>query len=464
MSAVPLGLSNYVRRLGGSAPVVLINMLVEKDPTNLVDGYVRIQRPAITRYSHVNGDVIKAMFCQPGTFNGDILIASTSSLFRVDTHGNPSRVGTISAPSIVRMCASGTEALVATGTTCYRTDGSFVRPINMPNNVGVQDVEFINGYFILVQSSSQRFYWIAPGQTDPDPLSFASAENNPDNIIAVKHIGDELWFFGAGNSTEVWQPTGDANLPFQRVEGRLYDKGCANRDTLVKLDNTLFWVGNDMVVYRGEQVPTRISDNSIEEVLFGADRTQVRAWGFVYQGHELYVLTIGTAGTFVYDISVGAWSSFASYGQTSWRAHLGVTNRLGQIIAGSSDSPELWILDPHSSNDDKKPMVREVMGGVAVIGAATPCSSFSIYVATGHANPNAPGNNPVMEMRFSDDGGNIWSNWRQMPLGTVGQYGREIAATRLGMMRAPGRLFHLRMSEDCLWRVTYARVNEWLAC
>jgi hypothetical protein len=363
----------------------------------------------------------------------------------------------------VQFSASQTRALIATGDKCYSTDGTTVTTVTMPDGEAVRSVAYINGYFILVQEASQHFFWIAPGQTDPDALSFASAENSPDNIMDVEHIGDELWFFGEGRSTEVWIPTGNNDLPLQRVEGRLFDQGCGNRDTVAKLDNTLFWVGSDSKVYRADQVPVRISDNSIEEMLYNTQAQNHRAWAFAYQGHEFYCLTIGVQGTRVYDVSTGTWLEFSSYGRKRWRAHLGAQTSGNLIVAGDDTDGTLWQLDPDASNDNGDPLVREVIGGVSILGAATLCTSFSLACMTGHANIIDPGNHPVVQMRYSDDGGNTWSIWREMGLGKRGHYGREVALTRLGMMKPPGRLFMLRFTEDVPWRISYARINEFVA-
>lgn len=463
MTAVPLGLSNYIRNLGGTPPIVLSNLFTESDKSNLVDGTVHLQRPGLVLDQILDDSPVTGVFCQVGTFNGDFIIVAGSSVYRYDRH-TVTRLGTISADGLVQFACSDSRVLIATGSTCYSTDGVTVTTVSMPDGEDVQSVAFINGYFILTVFRSDRFFWIAPGQTDPDALSFASAENSPDGIEAVAHIGDELWFFGVGDSTEVWIPTGQANLPFQRVEGRLYNKGCFERNTVAKLDNTLFWMGSDRIVYRGDSVPIRISDNSIEELIYSVNSKDLSAWVFAFQGHTFYCLSLGQLGTRVYDVSTQTWVQFATYGRDCWDARVGATGRGGFILTGNDISGRLFTLDPTVSNDHGRPMVREVMGGVAVLGNPVPCGSVSLYVATGRASANPPADDPVMQMRYSDSGGNIWSAWRNMRLGKRGEYGSGvIGITRLGTMRPPGRLFHFRVSEEVLCRISWCRVNEYQA-
>lgn len=464
MPAVQFAIGDYVRKLGHNAPAILNNMFVEKSPTNQVDGLVHLQRPGLVEFVTVGTGPIRCVFKQKGTFNADYLVVSGMMLYRVTEVGVVTAIGFVIGTSRVQIDATQNRAILATGSTCYSTDGTSITTVNMPDGVPVQSVAVINGYFVLTQALSQRFYWLAPGDIDPDPLNFASAENSPDNIARVEHVGDELWFFGEGRSTEVWTPTGQLDLPFQRQEGRLYDQGCANRDTVSKLDNTLFWVGTDGIVYRADTVPIRVSDNSIEELISQADKEDLRAWVFWFQGHTFYCLTIGAFGTKVFDVQTSQWLQFSSYQRVSWRAHMGAQTDPGIIVAGDDELGVLWRLDASASNDNGSPLVRELMGGVTVIGGPIICASFSILCAAGWSNVRTGiSSDPIVEMRFSDDQGNTWSSWFQMELGKRGEFAKDQALTRLGMMTSPGRLFHLRMTDDAIFRFSYARYNDWSA-
>lgn len=140
--------------------------------------------------------------------------------------------------------------------------------VDLPDGQGAISVAFIAGYIIVVPTSVKgtigRFYWIEPGATTIDPLNFATAERSPDPLVAVRSLGDQFALFGL-TTTEMWFPTGDADAPFQRSQGRVFDRGvwvgsdAAIKDTLVIMDT-------DGVVYRIDGGgPQRISDNSVEQ-------------------------------------------------------------------------------------------------------------------------------------------------------------------------------------------------------
>ena len=40
-----------------------------------------------------------------------------------------------------------------------------------------------------------------------------------------------------------------------------------------------------------------------------------------------------------------------------------------------------------------------------------------------------------VDLRYSKDGGNNWSNWRKIPLGETGDFVKRVQARRLGMGR-----------------------------
>jgi len=68
--------------------------------------------------------------------------------------------------------------------------------------------------------------------------------------------------------------------------------GCLNGRTMVKCDNSVFWVANDYTVRRLDGVtPTRISQDGIEQQISAFTIAQARAWSYTQEGHLFYVLT-----------------------------------------------------------------------------------------------------------------------------------------------------------------------------
>jgi hypothetical protein len=460
MVAVPLGQATYRRRDMRTPEIELTNLLVENDPTNQVDGKVLFQRPGLTQLSTV-GTIgpIRGVFRRYGVVNSQYIVVSATKAFTVSDIGGQTELGDVGGSDIVSIDGSDLKAIIVSDGSAYFTTGASLTLIVMPDSQRVSGVVYINGYFILVVENSQKFYWLAPGDTNPDPLNFASVETAPDNIVKAARLLDELWFLGQ-QTTEVWQLTANLDLPFQPVGGRLYEKGCANRDTAQVLDNTLFWVGNDLIVYRADTTPVRISSHSVEERLANAGLETLKAWAFSIDGHTLYCLTIGSQGTWAFDVENQNWPRFKSYGKETWRAHLGTQVDGSLIVAGDDTSNILYQLDNTVSNDNGAQLERIVTGGLNILGRPQPCRDFSVAMAMGWAPITGDAVNPTVLMRYSDDGGNIWSTWIEARLGLEGQYNGEVVWRQLGLMQSPGRLFTVKVTDDAIVRISYARANE----
>lgn len=140
--------------------------------------------------------------------------------------------------------------------------------IATPDDVAIVSLAVIAGYVLLVTAQSDKIYWIEPNITGAelpviDPLNFFTAEQLPDQLIEVKVVNDEIWFFGV-DSTEVWYVSGAQGVPFDRIKGRAFSRGIVE-GTAVSLGGKVFVVGNDGVVYKTGGGLQRISTHAIEE-------------------------------------------------------------------------------------------------------------------------------------------------------------------------------------------------------
>lgn len=463
MVGVPLGTTTYKRKNMHAPEIELTNLLVEEDPTNLVDGKARYQRPGLVQFSTIGvAGPIRGVFRRYGVVGSQYLVVASTYVYSVSEFGVQTLLGVVTGPDLVSIDGGATKAIIVADGIAYYTTGGAITAITMPSAEQVSGVLYIGGYFILTVKDSQKFFWLAPGDTNPDPLSFASAENAPDNIVKAARLLDEVWFFGQ-QTTEVWHLTGDIDAPFQPVGGRLYEKGCANRDTVSNIDNTLFWVGNDLIAYRADTAPVRISSHSIEEHLRNAGAADLRAWAFAVDGHTLYCIRMGDEGSWAFDVENQNWPRFKSYGQDTWRAHVGTQVDGATIIAGDDTSNSLYRLDTTVSNDDGVVIERIITGGVGVLGKPQVCRDFSVAVDVGQAPITGGSANPTILMRYSDDGGNLWSSWIEQRMGLQGQYRTEVVWRQLGIIPTPGRLFSIKVTDDVPLRLSYARMNEAVA-
>jgi len=456
MPEIPLGLTSHKRRSTWNPTVRALNMLVEKSETNQINGIDHIQRPGLALFSEVGTGPIRGVFRRAGSIGGDFLVASGVQWFRVTLGATVTLLGSLPGTDRTSTASTSSKAITVSGGNAYSTTGGAPTQIVMPDSRPVSSVAELNGYFLLTDATpgSARVYYIEPGATDPGGLDFFSTASVPGNNVKVERVGDELWFLKE-EGTEVHVATGDADLPFQRIPGRNYDVGTRARDTVCRYDNSLAWVGNDGVVYRGDASPVRFSTHTIEEQVRKSLPEFLRAWAFDTDGHRLYILTT-EFGTWAYDVSSQQWSEFGSYGRPFWRAHVGDSADTF-VVCGDDEEGLLYRVDQERANDNGEPMVREVTGGAPVAGGMVRCNSFELYATTGTATD--PNLYPRARVAWSDDL-ETYGDYEEVALQPEGRYGEPVRIWSLGAMRYPGRLFKITITDDVVVTISAATINE----
>lgn len=448
--------TNYDKR-GRLPPVRVVNRYAEQVQSNQVTGVALFPRPGLALLDTDGAGPIRGVYRKPGLFDGDRFSVSDDELYRDGTLVDNGITGTD------RIRWAGTDVggdllfFVANG-ILYLYDGATLATVAVPSSGLATDVTEINGYIIVQIAGSGLRYFIEPGDTTINPLRVFTAESSPDSSVATIASGSELYLFDE-QTTEVWVPTGVADAPFQRVEGRTFQRGATARDTVLEFDNTIFFVGEDSeqgrVIYRIGDVPERVSTPSIEEKLADIS-SDMAGTAFIINGHPFYIVHSDN-GSFALDVSTGLLSEWQSYGRDNWRAHVACAAPGYPIILGDDTTGALYTLDIDRGNDNDEPIIRTVGGGVPLINRQS-FDSLSVICTTGTTTDLTAW--PVIRARFSRDGGETWGSEKQQSIGRTGQYGKRVVWNRLGQFRPPGMLFELIDSDDVQMTISYALVNE----
>lgn len=452
MADIPVAIGAYERQQSRLPEQRLVNSFFETTPTPEVPGTI-LARPGLVSQEVLGAGPVRGVFQAAGVLNGDTLVVSGPTLYRAGV-----AIGAVTGSGPVTFASDDAQVLIATGSTLYRVTASGSAGVSFPDSAAVTDVAYLAGYFLAARADTGKVYFSAVGDGSSwDGLDFFTAESRPDNVVAMQVVGDELWLLG-DNSGEPWGATGDADLPFQRLTGRVTTRGCRARHTVRLFDNSVVWVGDDGKVYRASSVPDRISTHGIEERIKNSVADDLRAFVFPWAGHEFYVLRT-TQGTFAYDAATQQWAEFASYGRTTWRAHVGTTVG-GDVVCGDEVNGTLWRLTDDVALDGDDPIIREAS---AIIPAKQSFTVFNVIVdaATG-ATPDLAGQgaDPVIELRWSNDYGRTWSDWEPQDLGAQGEYRVTPVWTGLGLADRPGMPLEFRLSDPVPWRISRVAVNE----
>ena len=422
--------------------------------------------------------------------NSYLYVVSGNTFYQVSSSYVVTAKGLVSGTGLVTMADNGTQIMLAADPAgyIYNTYTNVFAQITDPDFPGASVVDYLDGYFVFIEPNSQRV-WVTAllDGTSVDPLDFISAEGDPDDIISMIVDHREVWLFGK-NSTEVWYNAGLSDFPLVRIQGAFNELGCAARYSVAKMNNQVYWLGADdrgrgiVYVANGYQ-GQRISTHSVEWQIqqYGS---MTDAIGFTYQqdGHSFYVLVFPTAAkTWVYDVSTGAWHERAGWDNqwTRYRAQAQVfynnENLVGDYENGNLYAFDLnnydyngevqrwlrsWRALPTGQNNLRRTAQHALQldceTGVgleqflayaaedltAEDGAVLTAEDGSILTTTNYSA--APGYDPQVMLRWSDDGGHTWSNehWRSM--GKIGAFGYRTIWRRLGMtMKIRDRVYEV---------------------
>ncbi len=342
----------YVARSLNAAANRCVNLYPEVVPEGGKEAAFLQRCPGLRLVATVGDGPIRGMW----KFGDFLYVASGGKLYRVDGNFAATELGLINGSGPVSMADNGIQLFVACNPSAfiYNANTSVFAQITDPDFPGAVSVGYLDSYFVFNEPNSQRV-WVTSllDGTAIDPLDFASAEGNPDNIVSLMVDHREVWLFG-NNTVEVWYNAGLADFPLARIDGAFMETGCLAPYSVAKLDNAVFWLGSDArgngIVYRNQGYNAqRVSTHAIEWQIqqYGVLNDAI---GYSYQqdGHSFYVLTFPTAqATWVFDVATGAWHERAAWDGVQFRRHRSncQANFAGQVLVGDWESGNVYALD-----------------------------------------------------------------------------------------------------------------------
>jgi hypothetical protein len=451
---------------------IALNVLSERSPTKPSTIEALIGRACVQAFTTVGTAPIRGVYAQSGLLGGQAFVVARDQAYLVTVGGVVTTLtGTIDNDGPVDIAGgldqdSGTVIRIATGTGLFRYDrsvdgvGTTVVEEDFPEagGAGASSVAYFAGYWLAVEAGTDYFYYQPPAITTWGALEFASAEYGPDPLKAVRVIGDQAAFLGAA-TLQFGYLTGDAANPIGLSAGQAYGIGCRNGFTAVDCKGSLIFVTDDSSVVLTEGgAPRLISDNGLAEQIRRTDAADLSAAFFVKDQHPCYVLHLGTAATWVYDLSSERWSQFSSLGFDYWRPRF-IANMGDVVIASDRNSHTMWTLDPDVGTDDGDPVPKEFYAFIEVAEGTIQLGNVVIDCLLGDAPTSDPGDESVMVMQVSRDGTESWSSPRERGLGVLGSRRVQPRWNGLGMVRAPGAVLKFASSCAGRFRVSGVRAN-----
>lgn len=442
--------SAYVARSVNAADARMVNLFPEIVPEGGKEPAFLNRAPGLRLLATVGAGPIRGLWA----FGGYMYVVSRDKLYKVDSSYNATELGTIAGTGPVSMADNGATLFVAANGpsyTYFSLTGDF-RQITDAEFEGAVTVGYLDGYFVYNIPDTQRLAIVSSltttGYIYPlvfDATEFASAEGSPDKIEGLIVDHREVWVFG-NNSVEVWYNSGNADFPLSRIQGAFNELGCAAAYSLAKMDNSIFWLGQDArgqgIVYRANgYTGQRISTHAVEwQIQQYSDISDAIGYTYQQEGHSFYVLTFPSANkTWVYDASTQAWHERAGFAAGEFTRHRSNCQVFfnGETIVGDYENANLYAfdLDVYADNGATQKWLRSwraLPTGQNNLNA-TAHHTLQIDMESGTGLNSGQGSDPQVILRWSDDGGHTWSNEHWMSMGKIGEYYRRAIRRRLGM-------------------------------
>ena len=365
---------------------------------------------------------------------------------------------------------SGSQTV--TSRTMYALNFSVLPTTDGPFS-GADVVDVVDNYFVYNRPQTQQ--WGSSNILSPisSALAFSSKDGAPDNLVSMIVDHREVYLLGE-TSSEVWVDSGLFPFAFQRIPGTSTQHGIAAKFSVARLGNSFAYLsknirGDGQVMMMNGYIPTRISNHAVENSIEGADISDARAWTYLIEGHEVYVISFpGLDLTWAYDIASGMWHKWLWVDDNNvFHRHRGNCHSHFQNmnLVGDWENGQIYMLDPNTYTDNGGEIRRvrraphlvsdfqrqyfsefQILfqpgvglsgltstsyaptNGVAGVGVAGLAIAGQTLIATQGANPQAM-------LRWSNDGGSTWSNEHWTSIGQQGRYTNRAIWRRLGWAR-----------------------------
>jgi hypothetical protein len=193
-----------------------------------------------------------------------------TKLISVDSAGLVTIIGDVGVGSQCSFDFSFTQLAVTSGGRLYLWDKTTFQQVTDPDLGVALTVLWVDGYFMTTDGQ----FLVVTDLNDPtsvDPLKYGSSEVDPDPIVALLKVRDEVVAVNA-NTIEYFDNIGGQGFPFQRVAGAQIQKGCVGTHACCNFLQQFAFVGgarNEATgVFVGANAQAnKISTQEVDQVL-----------------------------------------------------------------------------------------------------------------------------------------------------------------------------------------------------
>ena len=379
-------------------------------------------------------------------WNGTCYRVMGTKLVTVASNGAVTVLGDVGGTieSLVTFDYSFDRLAIASGGRLYYWDGTTLTQVTDPDLGVVVDVAWIDGYFMTTDGE----FLVVTDLSDPtqvNPLKYGSSEVDPDPVIALLKVRNEIYALNR-NTIEVFDNVGGEFFPFGRIDGAQIQKGAIGTFACCVYMESVAFLGSGRNespgIYIGANAQVqKISTQEIDELLLNYAETQlsgVKLEARNDKSHQhLYVHLPDR--TLVYDAAASE-----ALGDQVWLTLTTSTSGFSQYRARNFVwAYDKWLVgDPQSSavgyadnttGHHWGQIVRWEFGTIIIYNDGNG-AIFNELELVSLAGRIAIGVEPKISTSYSLDGIS-WSQDRSINAGTIGNTTKRLVWFQQGIMR-----------------------------
>ena len=417
-----------------------VNMVPVPKNSGISTGYLR------------PGDGLVANGSGPGidrggiNWQGECYRVMGTKLVSVASNGAVTVLGDVGGPvnTLVTFDYSFDELAIASGGRLYYWDNSTLTQVTDPDLGIVLDVVWVDGYFMTTDGEFLIVTELS-NPLDVNPLKYGSSEVDPDPVVALLKLRNEIYALNR-NTVEVFDNIGGDLFPFQRIDGAQLQKGVVGTFACCVYIDRIAFLGSGRnespSIYVGAAATTqKISTQEIDELLLTYTEAQlslVKLEARNDKSHQhLYVHLPDR--TIVYDAAASealgdqVWFTLTTtvVGFAQYRARNLVWAYDKWLVGDPQSSTIGYLVDDIGSHWGQQ--VRWEFGTIIAYneGKGALFQKIELVSLTGRV---ALGTNPQISTSYSLDGLS-YSQDRYIYVGTIGNTSKRLAWFQQGHMR-----------------------------
>ena len=366
-------------------------------------------------------------------------------LVSVDSDGVCTEIGSVGGTGRVTMDYSFDRLAIASNSRLYYYDGTTLSYVTDADLGTVLDFVWIDGYFLTTDGTSL----VVTELNDPtqvNPLKYGSSEVDPDSIVAVNKIRNELYAINR-HTVEVFDNIGGDLFPFSRIEGAQIPKGALGTHCACNYLDRITFLGGGRneapAIWSGANGQVeKLSTREIDTILYSytaAELEEAVLEARSIKGQDLLYVHLPNE-TLVYDNATSmaleqpVWFTLTTSvnGDAAYRARNFVYCYDKWIVGNPVVTNTLGYMDDTLSSHYGSLVAWEF--GTQIIyneGRGAIIHEMELVALTGRYNLNDA---PVIWTSYSLDGAN-WSQEKSCYPGSRGRFNQRITWMRQGTMR-----------------------------